>query len=295
MYTSWVTPNRCGCTPLSPSARSATERRCREDGFGQHPATPCLVCLGTPAVAAGHPEIGLDATHHRRRLDEFVERDVAAKPSAVAVHLEDTPDLPVDPGDEVIQVLIQLGAGVGAAEQRGCQSRGPPVYVGGGHAHKVKRRLGVVNGDHPAADFHVENAVFSAHANSGDLGGGDQQGCLGPVALNGFNRNARCCSDFRQRRARVSIGGEQLRCGRQDPLPGLLRLLLTQLGPVSPSPHHIDSGTIVMNTTTTNLTPSPGVAQCHRSSLPASPRTATSHRCWLSLKNWARAPTSYGS
>src|SRR5262249_39921719 len=144
-------------------------------------------------------------------------------------------------------------------------------------------------------DFHVEDTFFPAHANSCDLGGGDQKGRLGPLSLHSLGRDPCCGSNFRQRGPRITVGGEQLRGGGDNARTRLLGLLLAQLRPVSAGLHGIDSGNTVMNTTRTKLTASPGRAQCRRSSLPASLSTGTSRRCWLLLETSPLVATTYAS
>jgi hypothetical protein len=95
----------------------------------------------------GHPQIGLDATKYRGRLDEFVERHVIAKPSAVAVNDEHASGLPVDSSDELVQVPVQVGVGISTAEQRECQFRRPNVHLRCGGDDEVDRLLGIVDGD----------------------------------------------------------------------------------------------------------------------------------------------------
>ena len=57
----------------------------------------------------------------------------------------------------------------------------------------------------------------AAHADSDELGGRDQEGSLGPLALNRLGRNTGRGRDFRQRCARVTVGGEEFRCGFDHP------------------------------------------------------------------------------
>ena len=51
---------------------------------------------------------------------------------------------------------------------------------GDGLDNKVEHLVGIVDRDQLAADIEVEYAFFPTHAHPGELGGGDQQGGLGP-------------------------------------------------------------------------------------------------------------------
>ncbi len=129
---------------------------------------------------------------------------------------------------------IQLGLGTGTADERQGQVRAPFVNFRCESDHKIQRLLAVITGQQLAAAIEIEDAFLATHTHTGVLGGGDQQGGLRPLCLNGLGRYTGRRGDFREGRARVTVGGKQLRRGGNDPRPRRLRLLPTKLGPIHP-------------------------------------------------------------
>jgi len=142
--------------------------------------------------------------------------------------------LEVDAGDQVREIPLQLGIGVGATEKCRGQWRCPSVYIRYGCDQEVHRFLVLSDGQESSADVEIEDVLLAGDAECGVLDRGDEEGSLGPLSLDGFGGYTGCRSDFRQRGTCVPRIGEQLRRGIEDPQPRRLRLLLTQLGSIRP-------------------------------------------------------------
>ncbi len=166
---------------------------------GQHATTPRTVGIYAPPVAVGDPQVGLHAAEHRGRLHEIVERNIVTQPSAVAEESRIRRSLEVDAGDQVRQIPLQLGIGIGAAEQCRGQWRCPSVYIRYGCDQEVHRFLVLSDGQESSADVEIEDVLLAGDAECGVLDGGDEEGSLGPLSLDGFGGYTGCRSDFRQR------------------------------------------------------------------------------------------------